>query len=81
MLQIYEALSSNPQLKPVRIRLLTELWKEEDRIWPYLEKVVNSDQHQTEEFLIAKASAIDIICKSRYGFPFHFPHTRFYIST
>lgn len=66
MLQIYEALSSNPQLKPVRISLLTELWKIEDRVYPYLEKAVNSDQQQTEEFLMAKASAIDVICDSRY---------------
>uniref|UniRef100_A0A0P5JGL1 RE24967p n=1 Tax=Daphnia magna TaxID=35525 RepID=A0A0P5JGL1_9CRUS len=65
VLQIFEALSSSPQLRPVRTRLLAELWKVEDRVYPYLEKVLNTDQQQTEEFLIAKATAIDIICKNR----------------
>jgi hypothetical protein len=41
------------------------LWKIEDRVYPFLEKVLNADQQQTEEFLIAKATAIDIICMNR----------------
>lgn len=66
VLQIFEALSSNQQLQPIRVKLLTELWKSEDRVYPYLEKLILSDQPHTEEFLMAKASAIDTVCSLRY---------------
>lgn len=65
ILQIFEALSSNQQLKPIRLRLLTELWKNEDRVYPFLDKAL-TETHQTEEFLVAKALVIDIICSNRY---------------
>nr|CAH0108028.1 unnamed protein product [Daphnia galeata] len=58
VLQIYEALSSTPQLKPVRIRLLADLWKIEDLL-------IADQTNKTEEFLVAKATAIDIICMNR----------------
>ncbi len=66
VVQIFEALSGSPQLQPVRLRLLTELWKAEDRVYPYVEKIILSEQFTSEEFLMAKAAAIQTICTQRF---------------
>ena len=62
MLQILEALSTSSVLQPVRMKLLAELWRMEDRVYRYLEKMLFSESQESDEYMIAKASVIETVC-------------------
>ena len=66
VLQTLEALSSAKEIQPLRLRLLTDLWIIQDRTYPYLEKMIMTDQSPANfEFQLAKAAAIEAVCSAK----------------
>ncbi|KAJ8313444.1 hypothetical protein KUTeg_009004 [Tegillarca granosa] len=71
ILKTIQMLGSSPKLKAVSINLLTDLWKLQERCYPQLLKAITENVSMVtktgglDEILLAKATAIREVCKSR----------------
>ncbi|XP_035827605.1 focadhesin [Aplysia californica] len=70
ILKIIHTLGQSAELKAVSVRLMTLLWRQQDRCFPHLLKAVSephvwTDDNRSDEVMLAKASAILDVCKSK----------------
>jgi hypothetical protein len=72
ILHFIQMLGTTFDLHPVSIRLLTELWKNQERCYPYLLKALLDEEDSGAvsgdrcETLIAKAAAVRDVCRLKY---------------
>ena len=76
VLQLIQSLGSKPKLVPLKLKLLFELWKVENRCYPYLQRALETNYTSeyssiaSGEIALAKAKVIKEICQTqphRYG--------------
>ena len=72
VLRTFQMLAMSSSLKPVVLRLVTSLWKQQDRCFPHLQKMLaesgsdsGSGKTAVDEGLIARAASIRDICQTR----------------
>ena len=65
IIQLINSLAIRPGLKPIRLKLLFDLWREEDRVYLYLQRALEEATPDVNkiEYLLAKAKVIRDICK------------------
>ena len=76
VLQVIQSLGSKQKLVPLKLKLLFELWKVENRCYPYLQRALETNYTNeyssvtSREIALAKAKVIKEICQiqpHRYG--------------
>ncbi len=67
VLRVILSFSGRPGLRPLRLKLLYDLWLMEDRIYPHLQKALEEGQEagNSLEFDIAKARVIRDVCERK----------------
>ena len=71
-LKTLQQLGSSDALRPLALRLVTSLWTQQERCFPYLQKMLLASDGgsvsidtQVNELLVAKAACIKDICEVR----------------
>ena len=72
MLRTIQTLGQSPSLKPVSLRLMGRLWQIQNRVFPHLQRALNSVDTNVEvelnlDIQMAKAACLSDICKLRYS--------------
>nr|XP_039248592.1 focadhesin-like [Styela clava] len=71
ILNILKSMSSSPSLKPLALRLLINVWKNQDRCYPHIQTMISGDvnsiwkKDDNYDFHFVKGLAICTICKYR----------------
>ena len=65
VMKTIQGLSTHVSLRPTALRLMSALWKQQDRVYPYLHKMLVDSPESEDEMLIAKAATILDICSNR----------------
>ncbi|KAM9837030.1 focadhesin [Aulostomus maculatus] len=72
VLQTLHMLASNPKLKAVAMRLITALWKKQDRVYPELQRLLNQQDSRVVvgrdaqwEQILARAACLRDVCRER----------------
>ncbi|KAM9424589.1 focadhesin isoform 2-T2 [Pholidichthys leucotaenia] len=72
VLQTLTTLASSTKLKPVAVRLLTALWKKQDRVYPELQRLLGQQDsrvvvgRETQwELILARAASLRDVCRER----------------
>lgn len=71
MLRTIQTIGQSPSLKPVSLRLMCKLWQVQNRVFPHLQRALNSVDTNVEvelnlDIQMAKAACLLEICKLRY---------------
>ncbi|KAF7653336.1 hypothetical protein LDENG_00084210, partial [Lucifuga dentata] len=72
VLQTLQMLASTPQLRPVVLRLMTSLWKKQDRVYPELQRLLGQQDSRVMvgkdtqwEQILARAACLRDVCRER----------------